>query len=143
MKKACLDSLAGGPLLVLRLLPALLAAGCVSHSFDVAHVADVRYKPGNIYRRSATLDPRLKRVAVLPITAAASTETFIAGAQLLQPLLFDELINPNSLICAWSRRNNCGNGPARRPGGRMRRCRRTSSTNCAKAAAAMAFSSAS
>jgi hypothetical protein len=91
MKKASLDSRAGRPLLALRLFPALLAAGCVSHSFDVAHVADVRYKPANVYRRSATLDPRLKRVAVLPITTAAATESFMAGAQLLQHTVSDEL----------------------------------------------------
>jgi len=78
---------------MLRLFPALLAAGCASHSFDVAHVADVRYQPANVYykNKSKTLEPRIKRVAVLPITPVSSTETFIAGAQLFQPLLFAEL----------------------------------------------------
>jgi len=76
---------------VLRALPLLLAAGCASHSFDATHVMDVRYKPSNIYLKSKTLDPQLKRVAVLPITTVSSTETLAAGAQLLQPLLGAEL----------------------------------------------------
>jgi hypothetical protein len=76
---------------MLRLFPALLAAGCVSHSFDIAHVADVRYRPSNVYLKSKTLDPQLKRVALLPVTTVASTETFIAGAQLLQPFVAAEL----------------------------------------------------
>jgi hypothetical protein len=91
MKKACLDSRMLGPLLVFRLFPALLAAGCASHSFDVTHVADVRYQPANVYLKSKTLEPQLKRVAVLPITTVSSTETFIAGAILLQPLVAAEL----------------------------------------------------
>jgi hypothetical protein len=91
MMRASLDSCA--PLRMLRFFPALLAAGCASHSFDVAHVADVRYQPGNVYYKdkSKLLEPRIKRVAVLPITTVSSTETFIAGAQLLEPLLFAEL----------------------------------------------------
>ena len=78
---------------MLRIFPALLAGGCVSHTFDVAHVADVRYQPSNVYykNKSKVLDAKIKRVAVLPITTVASTETFVAGAQLLQPLLFAEL----------------------------------------------------
>jgi hypothetical protein len=91
MKRACLDSWGRGPLRLLRLLPALLAAGCASHSFDVAHVADIRYQPSNVYRKSKILDPQLKRVALLPITTVSSTETFIAGAQLLQPFVAAEL----------------------------------------------------
>ncbi len=76
---------------VLRALPLLLAAGCASHSFDATHIVDARYKPSNIYLKSKTLDPQLKRVAVLPITTVSSTETLAAGAQLLQPLLGAEL----------------------------------------------------
>ena len=91
MKKACLDSAAHWLIRACRLFPALLAAGCASHSFDVTRVADIRYRPSNVYTNSARLDPRLKRVAVLPITTASSTETFIHGAQLLQPKLLDEL----------------------------------------------------
>jgi hypothetical protein len=91
MKKASLDSLLIGPLLALRLFPVLLAAGCVTHSFDVEGIADVRYRPSNVYLKSKTLDPQLKRVAVLPITTGPATETSIAGSQLLQPLISAEL----------------------------------------------------
>jgi len=91
MKTACLDTFARRPLLTLRLLPALLAAGCASHSFDIVHVADIRYQPKNFWSRSATLDPQLKRVAILPITTTSATETFMAGAQLFQPLVSAEL----------------------------------------------------
>ena len=91
MKKACLNDLANRVLQALRLWPALLAGGCASHSFDATHVADVRYKPSNVYLRSKVLDPQLKRVAVLPITTVASTEAFMAGAQLLEPKVADEL----------------------------------------------------
>jgi hypothetical protein len=74
------------------ILSSLFAAGCVSHStFEVTHVADIRYKPSNVYLKSKFLDPQLKRVAVLPITPISATETLAAGAQLLQPLLGAEL----------------------------------------------------
>jgi len=76
---------------ILRLWPVLLGAGCASHSFDATHIADVRYKPSNVYLRSKILDPQIKRVALLPITTVSSTETFTAGAQLLQPLVGAEL----------------------------------------------------
>jgi hypothetical protein len=75
----------------LGLIPLLLAAGCTSHSFDVTHVVDVRYQPGNVYRKSPRLDPQIKRVAVLPITPVSSTETLLAGVELFQPLFADEL----------------------------------------------------
>jgi hypothetical protein len=91
MKKACLDFLRNGPLLALRLFPALLAAGCAAHSFEVNQIADIRYKTGNAYLKSKTLDPQLRRVAILPITTADATETFIAGAQILQHSVSDEL----------------------------------------------------
>jgi len=81
---------AGRALRALALFPALLAAGCASHSVDVMHVADIRYKPSNVYG-AKVLDPRLKRVAILPITTVASTEALVAGAQLLQPLVNAEL----------------------------------------------------
>jgi hypothetical protein len=74
------------------ILSSLFAAGCVSHStFEVTHVADIRYKPSNVYLKSKILDPQIKRVAVLPIATVSSTETLIAGVQLLQPLLGAEL----------------------------------------------------
>jgi hypothetical protein len=93
MMKAWLDSPALRPHLALRLGLALLTAGCASHSVDVTHVADVRYKPGNFYvdPNYKALIPRIKRVAVLPVTTVSSTETFIAGAQLLQHSVLDEL----------------------------------------------------
>lgn len=92
MKRAILDFGPAGRLL-LRLLPVLLMAGCAKHSFDVTHVADIRYRPSNFYvnPKFRVLGTDLKRVAVLPITTASSTETFMDGAQLLQPLVSAEL----------------------------------------------------
>lgn len=86
-----LDALVNRAWQTLRLWPLLLAAGCASHSLNVTHVADIRYKPSNVYLKSKFLAPDLKRVALLPITTVSSTETFIAGAQLLQPLVGAEL----------------------------------------------------
>jgi hypothetical protein len=91
MMKACLDILRNAPLLVFGLFSALLAAGCTTHSFDVSQVADIRYQPRNVYLKSKTLDPQLKRVAILPITTADNTETFIKGAQDLKDPVADEL----------------------------------------------------
>jgi hypothetical protein len=56
------------------------------------HVADITYKPSNIYPAKHTLlDPAIKRVAVLPITTVSDTETFKDGADLLQQYLGPEL----------------------------------------------------
>jgi hypothetical protein len=88
--RALRDFRAGRAFQALALFPALLAVGCASHSIDVAHVADIRYKPSNIYG-AKVLDPRLKRVAILPITTVSSTEALVAGAQLMQPLVGAEL----------------------------------------------------
>jgi len=86
--KALLESWVGA----LSLVPALLLAGCASHSIDVAHMADIRYQPSNFYPPKGTvLDPALKRVAILPIATVASTEALQAGAQQLQPLVCAEL----------------------------------------------------
>lgn len=91
--KAWLDSLARRLRLAPRLGLALLAGGCTSHSVDVTHVVDVRYKPGNFYvsPHYRELIPQIRRVAILPVTPVSSTETFIAGAQLLQHSVLDEL----------------------------------------------------
>jgi len=90
--KACFDPLLNGPILALRLLPALLlAAGCASHTVDAQRDPDAPYQPRNVYLKSKTLEPQLRRVAVLPVTTAAPTETFSAGAQVLQHSVSDEL----------------------------------------------------
>jgi hypothetical protein len=56
-----------------------------------SRVADLRYRPTNIYLKDSVIPPGLKRVAVLPITTVSATETFQAGADLLQQYLGPEL----------------------------------------------------
>ncbi|MGA3179337.1 MAG: hypothetical protein ABSF38_03220 [Verrucomicrobiota bacterium] len=73
------------------LLAAGLAAGCAGRGIEPSRIADIRYKPSNIYRPSPVLDPSIKRVAVLPITTVSDTETFKDGAELLQQYLGPEL----------------------------------------------------
>jgi hypothetical protein len=52
---------------------------------------ETRYKPTNIYRKDLALSPEIKRVAVLPMTTLQPTETYLAGASSLEPLLRAEL----------------------------------------------------
>jgi hypothetical protein len=76
-----------------RLLPgvivALLLCGCEIPSIKLP--PETRYKPTNIYRKSPSLDPEVKRVAVLPMTTLQPTEAFQKGVDSLQPLLHAEL----------------------------------------------------
>jgi hypothetical protein len=76
-----------------RLLPgvslALLLTGCETGQFKLP--PETRYKPTNIYRMGAALDPEVKRVAILPMTTLQPTEAFQAGVDSLQPLLHAEL----------------------------------------------------
>lgn len=50
-----------------------------------------RYKPTNIYRRAEVLPPRVRRVAVLPLTSPASTALLTAGVEVLETVLYAEL----------------------------------------------------
>jgi hypothetical protein len=71
------------------LVLALLFSGCESRTIHLP--PEARYKPTNIYRRGAVLDPSVKRVALLPMTVLVPTETFQAGIDALQPILRAEL----------------------------------------------------
>ena len=48
MMRALSEFRAGRAFQALALFPALLAAGCATHTVDVTHVADIRYKPSNV-----------------------------------------------------------------------------------------------
>jgi hypothetical protein len=84
MKKARLDFFA-------VCLLAWIATGCAGRPVQPAHVADLHYRPDNFYRRSKVLDPQIKRVAILPVTTVTASETFMAGAELLQQYIGPEL----------------------------------------------------
>jgi hypothetical protein len=84
MKKARLDFFA-------VCLLACLAAGCAGRPVQPAHLADLRYRPSNYWPKNGALDPQIKRVAILPVTAVSATESFLAGAELLQHYLGPEL----------------------------------------------------
>ncbi len=73
----------------LMLVAAIVAAGC--STFQKTHLHEVRYRPTNIFYKSKILAPEIKRVAVLPVTASVSSESVLAGIDLLQPLLHAEL----------------------------------------------------
>jgi hypothetical protein len=96
MKTAFPDSTvsrwSGAGWLLLSFLTAWLTAGCAGRPIESLHIADILYKPSNIYPGTNTiLDPGVKRVAVLPITTVLDTETFKNGAELLQQFLGPEL----------------------------------------------------
>jgi hypothetical protein len=95
MKKAWLDAVRCAAREVVLLWPAILticlAAGCAGRPVEPLHVADIRYKPSNVWVKNKVLDPRIRRVAVLPITTVSATETFQAGAELLQQYVGPEL----------------------------------------------------
>jgi hypothetical protein len=75
--------------LVLGAALALLLSGCQTHRIHTP--LEARYKPSNIYSKGPVLNPEVKRVAVLPMTALLPTEAFQAGVDSLQPLLDSEL----------------------------------------------------
>jgi hypothetical protein len=66
-----------------------LFSGCQTYHIHVP--PETRFKPTNIYRKGPALNPEVKRVAVLPMTAQQATEGFQAGMDSLQPLLHAEL----------------------------------------------------
>ncbi len=67
----------------------LLCSGCNSRPTHTP--LDPFYKPSNIYLRGPTLDPAVKRLALLPMAPLLPTETFQAGVDSLQPVLRAEL----------------------------------------------------
>jgi hypothetical protein len=76
-----------------RLLTGLAAVlflpACQTRTIHLAPQA--HYKPTNVYRKAPFLDPDIKRVALLPMTALLPTEAYQAGIDSLQPLLHAEL----------------------------------------------------
>jgi hypothetical protein len=75
----------------LPLLAVVLFSGCAGRAVEPMHLADIQYKPNNSYSKSPVLDPNIRRVAVLPITTVADTQTFKDGAELMQQYLGPEL----------------------------------------------------
>jgi hypothetical protein len=74
-------------------LIAVLTAGChVLPPFPAA-VQDMgpRYKPTNVYRRSNSLSPEIRRVAVLPLVTPTSGPFLQDGVEIMSPLLYAEL----------------------------------------------------
>ena len=66
-----------------------VVAGCrTMHKLDINQV---RYKPTNLYYKSKTLDPAIRRVAVLPIATTLPSQSLQAGIDMLQPLVYAEL----------------------------------------------------
>jgi hypothetical protein len=99
MKRALPDKAAGRLRSTVGLLAGVLAiillAGCEDLKDLRAQIPGYetggRYQPVNFYRRSELLPVQLKRVAVLPLTAARSSEEQQAGVDALEPVLHLEL----------------------------------------------------
>jgi len=68
----------------------LLLTGCDTARSPLPRMGP-RYTPSNIYLKSPVLDPRIRRVAVLPMTPIVPTEALQAGVEGCQPLLQAEL----------------------------------------------------
>jgi len=68
---------------------ALLLAGCDTPRIKLP--PEARYKPSNVFSKGLSMDPEVKRVAILPMTTLQPTEAFQAGVDSLQPLLHAEL----------------------------------------------------
>jgi hypothetical protein len=92
--KARFDSRPTGPRAIADHFTTLLAVfclvltGCHTHKLSVNQA---KYKPTNVYYKSKVLDPKLKRVAVLPLSTSLSSESLQAGIEILQPLVHAEL----------------------------------------------------
>ena len=100
MKKALPDRAAGRGMrsaagLFAGLLAAMLLAGCEDlkdlKEQVTGHETGARYQPVNVYRKSDMLPVQLKRVAVLPLTTAQSSQDQEAGVDTLEPVLHAEL----------------------------------------------------
>ncbi len=97
MKKVWPDSGLSAPGPWLRIACAVIAAflftGCKAMPPLPPIVQDLgpSYRPTNVYRRSASLPPQIRRVAVLPLTVTSSGSYLEAGVETLEPLLYAEL----------------------------------------------------
>jgi hypothetical protein len=97
MKKVWLDFGWGAPGLRLRIVCAVITAffftGCKALPPLPPAVQDFgpSYRPTNIYRRSASLPPQIRRVAVLPLTITSTASYLESGVETLEPLLYAEL----------------------------------------------------
>jgi hypothetical protein len=67
-----------------------LLAGCASIT-DPDHVSGPSYQPSNAHMRQVTLPAEIRRVAVLPMTAAVGDSELEAGRDALEPILWAEL----------------------------------------------------
>jgi hypothetical protein len=72
-------------------LAAWLLLGCKSLLPANDMVIGPVYRPSNVYRASAVMPPTLRRVAVLPLTAASSDAAAEEGRLALDPVLATEL----------------------------------------------------
>jgi hypothetical protein len=68
----------------------LALSGCASFS-TISHTGEDRFKLANVYRRKDSLGPEIKRVAVLPLTTAASDVILDSGVDSLEPIVRSEL----------------------------------------------------
>ena len=77
-------------LAVLGLAVAGLLSGCATNPLE-DRVWGPSYQPLNIYTEAHTLPARLRRLAVLPLTAAGESTELEFGRASLEPVLFAEL----------------------------------------------------
>lgn len=76
----------------------LLIAGCKTRPVSDM-VFGPLYKPTNVSRAVDRLPPDIRRVAVIPLTAATAGETILAGRDSLEPILQLELSKTRT--CEW------------------------------------------
>lgn len=79
-----------GPFSLFALLGAIVLAGCRTLPSGDSVSGD-SYKPTNVHRSAETLPPTLRRVAVLPLTAAGDRPGLDAGAATIGPLVAPQL----------------------------------------------------
>ena len=77
-------------LAILGLAVAGLLSGCATNPLE-DRVWGPSYQPQNIYTEGQTLPARLRRLAVLPVTAAGESTELEFGRASLEPVLFAEL----------------------------------------------------
>ena len=77
-------------LAILGLAVAGLLSGCATNPLE-DRVWGPSYQPQNIYTEGQTLPARLRRLAVLPLTAAGESTELEFGRASLEPVLFAEL----------------------------------------------------
>ncbi len=94
MKTALLESRsarrAAAPAFAGLIMTALFLCGCTNFPTSIRDLGPT-YKPANIYRQSEVMPPRVRRVAVLPLTTADSSALLMAGVENLETILRAEL----------------------------------------------------